>query len=108
MRRPGRALAAFTVLALAVACSKQEQGHASQDARDASQSARQAVTNVGRDPAVKRAGADLRLIGHEAAVGVRHMGSQADAALHHLAASNDRATRDRDDHTNRATDSSNS
>jgi hypothetical protein len=104
MRRRGRVFAAFAIVALAAACSRQEQSHATQDARDASQSAKQAVTNVGRDPAVKRAGSDLRLIGHEAAVGVRQMGSQADAALHHLASSNEPVTRDRDDHTNRATD----
>ena len=105
MRRPGCALVVFAVLALTAACSKQDQNEVSHDARNASQSVRQAVTNLGHDPAVKRALADARQRGHAAAVGVRHTASQADAAIHHLATSNERAPRD---HTNRASDNSNS
>lgn len=102
MRRSGRALAVFAVLAFATACSRQDQQNVSQDTSHASQSAKQALANVGRNPEVKRAVADARLIGHKAAVEVRHSASQADAALHHLAASADHATRDHKDRDNRA------
>lgn len=104
MRRPGRALAVLAVLGLAAACSRQQQASISQDAHDATQSARQAAADVRHDPAVKRAVADMRLIGHEAASGVRRSASQADSAVHKLAASADHATRDHKDRTSSASD----
>ena len=84
MRRSGCAIAAFAVLALG-ACSRQDSSSVSQDAHDASASAKQAVTNIGQDADLKRAAADLRHMGHDAAVELRKDAGEARSAAHTLA-----------------------
>jgi hypothetical protein len=80
MRVPSRALAALAVLMLAGACSKHDESDASKNAKDAAHSASAELKKVAHDPDVKRAAADLKAIGHDAAKNLRKSAAEAKGA----------------------------
>ena len=94
MRRPGRAFAVVVLLALAAACSKQDTANVAQSAKDAGQSVKAAVGKVANDPDVKRAGSDVKKLGHEAAQDIRKAGAEAKSAAQGIAADTHKAAHD--------------
>ena len=102
-------LGAIAALALAAACSKTDQHDVSHDAQDAAKSARAAFDRAAHDPAVKRVGADVKSMGHDAAQEMRRSAAEAKAAADSMAGdakhAAHRAGESADDHKDRSKDS---
>jgi hypothetical protein len=81
---PRRALAALAMLALAAACSKHDEAKSQNDlsksAKDAANSARAELKKIAHDPDLKRAAADLKAFGHDAARDLRKRAAEAGGA----------------------------
>jgi len=60
------------------ACSPSDEDRARQDARDAGHNVDAAAHSVATDPAIQRAGDDLKQAGHDTAVAVRHGAADAE------------------------------
>jgi hypothetical protein len=86
MRRPGRVLVTVCALTLAAACSRHDDAKVKSDLRGAGHDVTSAASDVSHNADVKRAEAQLRTAGHDAAKDLRKAAAEAKAAAHSLAA----------------------
>jgi hypothetical protein len=108
MRRPGCAVVVLAFLTLAAACSKQDQANVAADAHSASQDAKSAIAKVANNPDVKHAEADVKQMGHDAAVEIRKTAAEAKNATHQVANDAKHAVHGAADTDKRRKDESNS
>ena len=94
MRRHGRVLVTIFALALAAACSRHDDAKVSADVRGAGHDVDSAATDVARNPDIKRAEAQFRAAGHDAAKDFRKAAAEASAAAHAVAADTRHAAHD--------------
>jgi hypothetical protein len=85
MRRQGRVLATLLALSLAAACTRHDDAKVKADAQDAGHDVRNAAADVAHNADVKRAEAQFRVAGHDAAKDFRKAAAEAKAAAHDLA-----------------------
>jgi hypothetical protein len=94
MRRQGRLFVTLIALAMAAACSRQDDAKVKADLRGAGHDVDNAAAGVGHDADVKGAEAQFRAAGRDAAKDFHRAAAEAKAAAHALAADTKRAAHD--------------
>lgn len=94
MRRHGRVLVTICALALAAACSRHDDAKMKADLHGAGHDVDSAAAKVTHNADVKRAEAQFKAAGHDAAKDLRKAAAEAKAAAHALASDTRHAAHD--------------